>query len=298
MTFGKIKFYLKNPNYMALRVKGFILNLFSPKLKAKYLNLEETINYIVNFRVSIGRIGDGEMLIMSGKNQYFQKSDFKLKHRLLEVKTTNNFLLCLPILSLTNKCDFLFEKKEILFWADNRKYFRYKYIKIANNCSFIGEAFISRFYLPYKNKNRSSYINLLKQVWNDENVVFVEGYYSRVGVGNDLFDNARSIKRILCPPENAFDKYDEILNYIIHNISKDYLLIIALGPTATVLAYDLSYLGYWAVDLGHIDIEYEWYKKKATQKTKIDNKYCGEVDSKYPNINFLDIKNEIIHIIK
>ena len=41
--------------------------------------------------------------------------------------------------------------------------------------------------------------------------VFVEGDKTRMGVGNDLFDNAKSIQRILCPSESAFDNYDAIL---------------------------------------------------------------------------------------
>lgn len=31
------------------------------------------------------------------------------------------------------------------------------------------------------------------------------------------------------------------------------LILIALGMTATVLAYDLSKAGFWAIDIGHID---------------------------------------------
>ena len=67
----------------------------------------------------------------------------------------------------------------------------------------------------------------------------------------------------------------------------------ALGPTATVLAYDLAKEGYQAIDIGHIDIEYEWYLKNVDKKEKIDNKYTNEVangdsvqdieDSEYQN---------------
>lgn len=45
------------------------------------------------------------------------------------------------------------------------------------------------------------------------------------------------MKRILCPSKNAFSKYDEILNNCI-SCDKESLFIIALGPTATVFAYD------------------------------------------------------------
>lgn len=74
-------------------------------------------------------------------------------------------------------------------------------------------------------------------------------------MGNDLFDNARSIVRILCPAESAFDRYEEIYNEAIKQ-PKDKLFLIALGPTAGVLAYDLAMQGYQAIDLGHADLSY------------------------------------------
>ncbi len=57
------------------------------------------------------------------------------------------------------------------------------------------------------------------------------------------------------------------------------MVIIALGPTATVLAYDLSQNGIWALDLGHIDIEYSWFKMKATSRIEISGKKTAELST-------------------
>lgn len=43
----------------------------------------------------------------------------------------------------------------------------------------------------------------------------IEGEKSRLGVGNDLFEGAKSIRRILGPAQNAFDKYEELYNLAI-----------------------------------------------------------------------------------
>ena len=61
------------------------------------------------------------------------------------------------------------------------------------------------------------------------------------------------------------------------NISKDTLILAALGPTATILAYDLCEKGYQAIDIGHLDIEYEWYLMGATEKVDIAYKSVNEV---------------------
>ena len=60
-------------------------------------------------------------------------------------------------------------------------------------------------------------------------------------MGNALFSCAASIKSILSPVKNAWNRYDEILSTILDfDMSKDTLFILALGPTATVLVYDLT----------------------------------------------------------
>jgi len=116
-----------------------------------------------------------------------------------------------------------------------------------------------------------------------KNIVIIEGVQSRLGVGNDLFKNANSIQRILCPSENAFDVYDKILNEAL-KIPKNKQILIALGSTATVLTYDLYKKGYQAIDIGHVDIEYEWFLRNVKNRIKIENKYTNEVKNGRENI--------------
>ena len=52
----------------------------------------------------------------------------------------------------------------------------------------------------------------------------------------------------------------------------------ALGPTATILAYDLAKDNYWTIDIGHIDIEYIWFLKKATEKIAIEGRHVNEAE--------------------
>ena len=62
--------------------------------------------------------------------------------------------------------------------------------------------------------------------------------------------------------------------------------MIALGPTATVLAYDLAARGFWALDIGHIDLEYEWF---------LNGKGYSIVEKKYNNEVAGDTRVKIIH---
>ena len=112
------------------------------------------------------------------------------------------------------------------------------------------------------------------------NIYLIEGEKSRLGIGNDLFNNVKSIKRIICPVKNAFNVYDKIIKEV-KKLKENRLILIALGPTATILSYDLYKLGYQTIDIGHVDIEYEWFIRNCTKVVQIENKYVNEATIKY-----------------
>ena len=243
----------------------------------KIATIDETLDEIINNKKSIARFGDGEIRLINNENISFQKPNEELSKRLREVLKSeeDNILIGLPDVFCFKDINKsvrerqLFFKKEIVL-----KFSSYKVIK-CNKKYY--NANISRPYLEYKDKSNCKLIfDKLKKIWNDKDVIIVEGEGSRLGIGNDLFDNAKSVYRILCPVRDAFDKYENIFN-LCKNIEKNKLFIIALGPTATVLAYDLGKAGYQALDLGHVDIEYEWFKMGATEKVKIEGKFTNEV---------------------
>lgn len=159
---------------------------------------------------------------------------------------------------------------------------------------------MTRPYMMYKDKsNARDKFNKWQKIWNEKELLIIEGEGSRLGVGNDLFYNVKSIERIICPSKNAFEKYEEILS-TAKCYSKNKLVLIALGMTATVLAYDLSKCGYQAIDIGHIDIEYEWFLKGVKEKINIANKSVNEVQDGNIVCEIKDInyKKQIKSIIK
>ena len=278
----------------------FLLSQFiSPFYKLpQILNDEQTIEYIKNNKCSISRFGDGELNLMMGFDIPFQIKNKELQKKLKEVKTTKKCLACIP--NIFNK-EFKegVTENEFNFWNSNKKKFLGLWKKYFGKNFLLGDSFISRFYLRKKDKTSTNrYVNKLKEIWQQKDIIFVEGENSRLGYGNDLFDNAKSIRRILCPSYNAFNKYYQILDAIKNYAQKESLIILALGPTATVLAYDLSECGYQALDLGHIDIEYEWFKMGATEKCPVKNKHVNECKSSgETNLSKLDKAyiSQIIH---
>lgn len=251
----------------------------------------ETIEKIVKDNASISRFGDGEFDMIYGVGMNYQKYNPKLAQRLEEILLSQDkgMLIGIPGIVNLDYCN-QYTGFATEFWPKWLKKYKFKLLRILRKNRKYYSAQITRFYLDYKDKsNTQEYVKKLKEIWNNKDVVIVEGEKSRLGVGNDLFDNMKSIQRIICPSEDAFEIYDKIYEECL-NIDKNKLILLALGPTATVLAYDLFKAGYRAIDIGHVDIEYEWFLRKATTKIKIENKYVTEV--KEGRINIQEIKDD------
>src|SRR5204863_8602354 len=98
-------------------------------------------------------------------------------------------------------------------------------------------------YMGYIDKNNPKIafrFSKMQMLWENEKILIVEGESSKLGVYSNYFDNAKYIRRIICPSHNAFEKYDEIYSNIKKHYQEGELVLIALGPTATILAYDLA----------------------------------------------------------
>jgi len=257
----------------------------------KILSPIDTLNEIINNNKSIARFGNGDFDIIFGKREGFQKKNKRLSKRLKKILNSNEKGLIIGIHNCFN-IDYAenYKRSSKKFWRKFVRNNKNKLIKLINYNYQYGSSNISRFYMDLKDKsNVEEYVKKLKQIWDKKNIILIEGEKTRFGVGNDLLDNSNSIKRIICPATNAYDLYDKILNETL-KIKKDNLILIALGPTATVLAYDLHKNGYQAVDIGHVDIEYEWFKRKVKRKVIIENKFTNEI--RKGRVNITDINDE------
>lgn len=273
-------------------IKSFIS---PPKMKS----IEETMDKLIKDKCSIGRYGDGEFKVIFGIGNGFQEPNKELANRLKEILVSNDDKFIVAIPDIFDDLS-IYKNHAKLFWKEYLIFNRFKIYKLLKKNKQYYNAFVTRLYMDWIESNKAKiWFKRLSELWNDKDIVIIEGEGSRLGVGNDMFNNSKSISRILAPATDAFNKYTDIFNEV-QKIDKNKLILIALGQTATVLAYDLYKLGYQAIDIGHIDIEYEWFLMKAEKKVKIKNKYVNEAaDGKViEEINDSKYINEIICKIK
>ena len=269
----KIQYELENMPYEIY--DKFTKNNFQLQMPV-IKSADETLDKILQSKCSLSRFGDGEFSVMNVSRIHFQNPSPGLAQRLKEVITSENQKLLIGLPDCFGCLDNYIPDVADFWrkWMSQKREMAYSYLDM-NRVYY--NAFFTRVYMLFNKtdehyKKCGEYFAKIKKIWAGRDVVICEGEGTRFGLFNDLLAGAKSISRILCPARSAFDKYDEILS-AFNDISLDRLVLAALGPTATVLAYDLCNKGYQAIDIGHLDVEYEWFLRKDVAGTPLKFKY-------------------------
>lgn len=264
----KFVYYFKYKN-LDLRKQ---ISVLSPKVTAQMISDQQ---------LSLARYGDGEMrIIFEKRGIHFQKYDPNLATELLEaLEKDSGYSVAIPHGFVTTDYD--------NFWTS---IFWWKYVSqnVSNIKRLVNEygshqfldTSFSRTVTELKDpKTINDVILAVKNIWNGKDVVMVEGAQTRFGAGNDLFENTNSVQRIIGPAKDAYSAIDEIEGAVYEAISDldNAIVLVALGPTATALAHRLYKSGVQVVDIGHFDLQYEYYLRGARRRVNIPEKFDNEL---------------------
>ncbi len=250
-----------------LRDTSYKSPIFIPKVLSKH----ETRREVIDHKKSLSRFGDGEFGVIAGVGRWnFQGASDALAEKLLKVLKSDDDGIMIGLQSrFYGNLEQYSEMDADAVRAYMRPEVRLQHAKLLDSNKQYANTLMHEVY-------NDSDVAELKEVWDNRDCVFIEGRHTGMGVGNNLFDNCNSIERILAPAENAIERYDDIMDEAVKQ-SRDKLFLIALGPTATALSYDLYKEGYQAVDIGHADLFYEKYVRNLgnIQDVSIPYKYCS-----------------------
>lgn len=253
-----------------------------PKTKRpNILSIEKTIDMVIENNLSLIRFGDGEIALIDGMDLPFQKRNEELVKQLEHIIQAGNdkLLICIPGMW-----------GDLSIFADYAYHFimhhmyRHKHVwdSIVRYDYTYGDTNMTRHYLAYKDKTRAEILfKKIFSLWEGKDIILIEGEKSRLGVGNNMFAKTNSLKRILCPAENAYRVHEKI-EEVANTFDKKTLILLSLGPAAKVIAYNLFLKGYRVLDIGHIDMEYEMFLRKQMLQVKVPYKYFNEINERNP----------------
>jgi len=208
---------------------------------------------------SIARFGDGEFRLINNKGICFQKNDAELSKKLLDIVTYNNIpnklLVAIPPFFAENISDtsnHITNSKVQTYWD---KYMKNKdsknILKVLKKDKIYYSSFISRlesFDLEYKNMIKEE----IQNIWSNKKVILIVNPNKYELLRNNIngFIGQQKIERIIyCPEQNAYDIYTDIYMECM-KCGKEYVYLLMMGPTASVLAKDLTESNFHAIDIG------------------------------------------------
>ncbi|MEN6621480.1 MAG: GT-D fold domain-containing glycosyltransferase [Smithella sp.] len=221
--------------------------MFYPKV----VDEEETVSKLIA-GASIARYGDGELKLCLGKSIKCQDYDINLSIALKKILKSSG--ACLVGIPRINDLSFMTEQKK-KFWTSfaSNKYTSLYYPNMRYYSSFITRPdSVPSLYTQ-------EYFDSIKRIWEGKKVILINGDNRKMDRDQSLFDNC-TYTRWEAPAQNAWSEYWSILGQCAMQ-PKDTVFVLGLGPTATVLAYELNMLGYQALDLGHIGMFYSKFKE-------------------------------------
>ncbi len=261
--------------------------------KLQVLTFDESLDFLIDSKCSLSRFGDGEFtLLLNGEflcprnvSLKHQEADPDLKKRLLEIlkdRSTDQYNLKIAVpRTLVDLDNNKLTDSSIGFWQHYLHELFYKISSFLRKDYTYLNAQISRFYLDDRNKDQEAIEKRIahwKRLWEDQELLIIEGKGSNLGKDKGFYGNAKSIERIKCPNSNSFKHYNEILS-AAKKYGTNKLIILALGPTSAVLGYDLAKEGFRALDLGYLELEYHFFLTKATEDSSIAGIQIGDVES-------------------
>lgn len=235
----------------------------------KVHSIDETIDELLHTEKSMVRFGDGEIVMIKGVDLMLQKASAEIADGLKEILAYRYDDL---IVTIPGIFDGLSDhhKASQKFWRDHLLFCRKTYETYCNPNRVYYTTFVSRCYYFAKDRTPcDGWFAKIRKIWENRDVVIVEGSRTHNGVGNDLLDTAKTIERIICPPSDAYGALPAILEACAA-YEKDRLFLLSVGVAAKFLAAELFRQGYRVLDIGNLDMEYEWYVRRAPGKCKLE----------------------------
>ena len=227
--------------------------------KLHILNIEDTVDLLLENPKSFCRFGDGEISIMSKQSHAFQDYDENLAQRMREIlqSSSDKCYVCIDD-HYFNLSDKLPEKTKLFIYQFGYD-IRQQLLKYCNRKRlYLASAFTCIYFNSIRTRQESQiYYDKIKNLFRGRNLCIFSGKTVFNNASCDVFEYAASRTHIFCDSHNAWRQYEEILA-TARKFPKDKVtLCFILGQTATVAAWDLAHEGYMAWDIGHIAKDYD-----------------------------------------
>lgn len=221
------------------------------------LSPEDTFDLITDHPKSFVRTGDGEVKLMMGMDQPFQRYEKEVADRLIDMLAHPREDLYIGL----NRYFFvpLMEEGNPEYYRRWSYEFREVYMKhCAEGVTYIDSAFTSCDFRKSRIEQGNWY-DRWKNLFSDRDIVIVCGEGILDKLEYDIFEKAKSKRFIYGPRISAWDKHDDLIREITTTVSKEQVLVFILGMAGKAMIPELTDMGYTCWDVGHLAKYYNAY---------------------------------------
>lgn len=224
------------------------------------LNGEDSLDLILETGKSFVRTGDGEIKIMMGMDQPFQRYNKELADGLRKILSEKNDNLLVGI----NRDYYIpgYMRNYLNFYRRYGYDYRQYYKKVINKqTTYIDSTLTSYQFGSHNNPMTIKRYERWKNAFKDKDIVIVSGKGVLEKLQYDIFELA---KRKICihgPAKNAWEEHDKIMKEIQEKTTKEAIIVFVLGMAGKVMIAELTDLGYVCWDVGHLAKYYDAYRK-------------------------------------
>lgn len=239
----------------------------------KILDSDTSIQILLQNPKSFARFGDGEIKLMEGIDSPFQSYDAVLARKMLKILTHKRDDLYVGLNRSYFQSPFAFSERNHRFYRQFGTEFRRFFLNTCDPTNvYLDACCFGGYFRLDENYDFERLYERNKALFKGKNIAIVAGEGVLEKLQFDVFEYADKKIVLHAPSKNAFSQYNGIIDMVKKRITKDYIVCLILGMTATVLAADLTDLGYIAWDIGHMAKDYDAYMKKLDRtKENIDN---------------------------
>lgn len=249
-----------------VRVVAFLYRSFFDKTEKRgtFLSQKESLQVLIDSDKSLIRWGDGESIILTGGNLYFQENSFKLIKFFFEIvrgyNENSRYLIALPNEYLKNNKQYIEGVDGYRTWKYTRFVYSFFFKKeytyldafMFRENTILENSEIEKLWLSKSNifyiHNNFKYYHDFKNRYADKNI-----YFFQINNANAFAQSSKvltAIQDIL--KANEIDKSDSVA-------------LISAGPASKVFVYSLSNIRIKSLDMGHY-FDYKFYGIKRDNK--------------------------------
>lgn len=229
-------------------------------IKPNILDGEQSLDLILKTGKSFIRTSDGEVKIMMGLDQPFQKYDQALADGLRKLLSEKNDNLLVGINRNYYIPGYLWNYSS--FYRRHAYDYRQYYKKILNpNITYIDATFTGFIFGTHKDEATINRYEKWKDAFAGKEIVIVCGEGVLDKLQYDIFERAKTKNFIYGPNKNAWSEKEKLMMQIKKFDNKNTIIVFILGMAGKVMAAELTECGYVCWDVGHLAKYYDAFMK-------------------------------------